>query len=246
MSECPHIPDPVPHLGEPRWPNGLRPELPPLPANIARLPRHRGYPVPWFVDRTNIAGDPDFRVADGRRFVEAIRKGLCWVCGQSLRRPAAFLVGPMCAVNRISAEPPSHIECAEWSAIGCPFLSRPHMDRREAGMPEGAVNPGGLMITRNPGVSILWVTSSFRVVSDPGSRGYLIEMGRPRRVSAYASGRAATPDEVRASFESGLPLLGAVAEEEGEEALAALARQAEQASALLGIARGRRRAVPHG
>ena len=27
----------------------LRPDLPPLPGRIAKLPVYRGYPVPWFV-----------------------------------------------------------------------------------------------------------------------------------------------------------------------------------------------------
>jgi hypothetical protein len=35
----------------------------------------------------------------------------------------SFVVGPMCGINRNSAEPPSHKECAQWSARNCPFLS---------------------------------------------------------------------------------------------------------------------------
>src|SRR5262245_13722710 len=103
----------------------LRPDLPPLPDYMKSLKLdHRGYPVPWFVDWIN--GKPDFRVVrpDGPGI--AHRKHLCWVCGKSRHtRLAAFVIGPMCAVNRISAEPPSHLECATFAATACPFLTHP-------------------------------------------------------------------------------------------------------------------------
>src|SRR5215831_18617572 len=122
----------------------LRPELPPLPRRMKALPVDRGYPVPWFVEW--IDGVPDFRIMDGRKLVRAVRERLCWVCGQPLGSFLAFTVGPMCAVNRISSEPPSHRDCAVFSAKACPFLTRPTMRRREAGRPEEAEQPGGMMI----------------------------------------------------------------------------------------------------
>src|SRR5262245_2742625 len=101
----------------------LRPELPPVPERMRKLPLHRGYPVPWFVEW--IEGVPDFRIMDGRKLVRAVKEKRCWVCGELMGSYLAFTIGPMCAVNRISAEPPSHRECASFSARGCPFLTRP-------------------------------------------------------------------------------------------------------------------------
>jgi hypothetical protein len=92
-----------------------------IPANIARLPIHRGFPVPWFVDDT---GDElDFRVVDNRKLVKALQKHLCWVCGRAIfDTNYAYVAGPMCAINRTSAEPPSHVKCAVYSARAGPVV----------------------------------------------------------------------------------------------------------------------------
>jgi len=215
----------------------LRPELPPLPARIAALPVHRGYPVPWFVQWMRDGqgtdpgdGEPEFRIMDSRKLARAVLEHRCWVCGDRLGARRAYTVGPMCAVNRTSAEPPSHRECAIFSAVACPFLSRPHMRRREAGRPEEAVKPAGDMIERNPGVALVWITRGTRTKRDPDG-GILFDIGDPLEVLWYAEGRPATRAEVLASIESGLPLLAEVAAEEGAEKV--LARMAERALALV-------------
>src|SRR5262249_28082369 len=141
----------------------------PLPERMKRLPVDaRGFVVPWFVEwfhadgkplesvSTPIrAGDyPDFRVVDSRKMGLAYRNRLCWVCGGVLGRHLAFTVGPMCIVNRTSGEPPAHRECAIFSAIACPFLSKPAVERRENNLPmpeEIRVHPA--MLQRNPGVA---------------------------------------------------------------------------------------------
>jgi hypothetical protein len=211
----------------------LRPELPKPPARIALLPvDRRGYPVPWFV--AWIDGEPEFRVADGDKKIIAINEKRCWVCGQQLGSFLAFTVGPMCAVNRISGEPPSHRECAEYSARACPFLSRPNMRRREAGMPEEADAAPGLSIKRNPGVALVWITKSFKIRRV--DNGFLCVMGDPREVLCFAEGRLATADEIRASVDSGLPLLRAAAEQDGPRAIEALEQQTAIARTLLRIA----------
>ena len=192
----------------------VRPELPPMPPRIEGLHRHRGYPVPWFVAWLDEEGEesepgrgtPDFRVLATGAIKRAHERGLCWVCGQPRGAYMAFLVGPMCAVNKTSAEPPSHRECAEWSARACPFLTRPHARRREAGLPEDADNPAGVMIKRNPGVALVWVTRSYEVVTDPAGRG-LIRFGDPTEVVWFCEGRAATRQEVMDSIATGLPSL---------------------------------------
>jgi hypothetical protein len=177
-----------------------------MPANIARLPIHRGFPVPWFVDDT---GDElDFRVVDNRKLVKALQKHLCWVCGRAIfDTNYAYVAGPMCAINRTSAEPPSHVKCAVYSARACPFLSRPKMRRREGGLPEEADVPAGTAIMRNPGVAMVWVVKGPVNLKEDGRGNHLCHLQDPVRVEWYAEGREATRAEVEASIESGLPLL---------------------------------------
>src|SRR5687768_6618400 len=108
----------------------LRPGLPPLPDKLKGLAvDRRGYPVPFFVGY--VGEEPDFRVVDPRKLLRCVKEKLCWVCGQPLDPIWVFVIGPMCGVNRISSEPPSHYQCARFSAEACPFLARPHMVRRE-------------------------------------------------------------------------------------------------------------------
>lgn len=220
----------------------LRAELPrPIPAAIEALPRDRGYPVPWFVAWLGREGEPcsrgyghpDFRVIYPDAINEAVSRSLCWVCGRPLGRLTsyAFVIGPMCAVNRVSAEPPSHVACADWSARACPFLTRPHMVRREGGLPEGGVVTG-VMIRRNPGVALVWLTRTAHAFPAPNG-GILFNVGEPTQVRFYSEGRLATREEVLTSIESGLPILEEMADQDGPEALAALSRQTEAAMELL-------------
>jgi len=112
----------------------LRQDVQTPPSFMQHLPiDKRGYPVPWFVEW--IKGEPEFRAMDPRRLVKAINQRLCWTCGKLLFQEEVFVIGPMCAVNRISSEPPSHRECALYAATNCPFLSKPQMVRRKDGLP---------------------------------------------------------------------------------------------------------------
>lgn len=204
----------------------LRSELPPMPAPIARLPVARGYPVPWFVAWLDEkerpvrrgTGTPDFRVLHPDAIEDALAGNLCWICGGAMSRnvAVAFVVGPMCAVNRVSAEPCSHVYCADWSARACPFLTRPKAKRRED-VPEAATEAAGIALMRNPGVALVWLTRnpSYRIVQN----GKLFDIGDPVQARWYAHGRRATREEVMASIESGFPLLEELAAEQGEDAL---------------------------
>jgi hypothetical protein len=155
--------------------------------------------------------------------VLAVRGHLCWMCGQDLGRYQVFIVGPMCAINRISSEPPSHRECAEYAAAVCPFLTQREAHRRTDHLPDGHLAPAGIMIERQPGVTLLWITrAGYRVVPAPG--GVLFEMGEPAECLWQCEGRPATRDEVLASIDSGYPLLLAEAQREGPAACAALER----------------------
>lgn len=222
----------------------LRPELPrPIPAAIARLPRHRGYPVPWFVawlDDDGGAvhrgvGTPDFRVLFPNVVATAVGQGVCWICGMPHNSSVAyaFVIGPMCAVNRVSAEPPAHVACADWSARACPFLARPHMDRREAGLPEHQDAPG-FAIKRNPGVSLVWLTRTAAAFpAHVGGEGVLFNVGDPVQVRFYREGRKATREEIMESIETGLPTLMQMAQDESPEAVSELEHQYEVAMELL-------------
>lgn len=189
----------------------------------------RGYPVPWFVAWQD--GKPEFRAMDPKKFITAVRDKLCWVCGKRLGVYLCFVAGPMCGVNRTSSEPPSHVECAKWSAVNCPFLSNPRMVRREDERINNETlrqNAAGMAITRNPGVAMLWVTRQFEVFRAPN--GVLIQMGDPERVEWFANGRYATRKEVEESVAGGLPSLMAIAAQErgGIEALDAALRRFHQ------------------
>lgn len=205
----------------------------PMPPRIARLDVDgRGYPVPWFV--ATVDGRPDFRVVKPGAVMEAVRAPRCWICGQLLLDTrVAYVIGPMCAVNRTSAEPPSHRDCARYAARACPFLARPHARRRDTGLPGDAAGPAGTMIRRNPGVALVWITRPPLRVFGDGHGGLLFDVGDPVAVEWYAEGRAAGRDEVLASIESGLPLLRAEAETEGPDACAVLDRLTSRAMELL-------------
>lgn len=199
------------------------------PAAVQRLPRDKhGHPIPWFV-HVDERGVPDFRIVRRGGIRDALRFSLCWVCGKTRGRHAAFVIGPMCAVNRTSAEPPSHLECAVFAARACPFLANPAMRRRPRGL-EHTVDPAGTMLTRNPGVALVW---SSRTWSTYYAGGLLFDIGDPTAVSWWAHGRSATRDEVLHSIGTGLPLLHAEAEREGPDALAELARLRDVALQLV-------------
>jgi hypothetical protein len=193
-----------------------------MPARIKALPVFRGYPVPWFVAWVN--GEPEFRTADGAKWRDAISWKLCWVCGERLGSKMAFVLGPMCGITRTTSEPPCHRECALWSIQNCPFLTRPGMVRREGNMPEGHAEPPGIMIRRNPAVTLLWVTNRFTLFRiEDGSR--LISVGDPIEVEYYQEGRPATGAEVESSIAGGLPALYEVAAKQGPKACEALHEQ---------------------
>lgn len=196
------------------------------PPRIAKLPTNQaGYPVPWFV--AWIDGQPDFRVVGAGKLDDAVRFGLCWLCGQPRGANAAFVIGPMCSVNRISPEPPSHRDCAIYAATACPFLATPSMRRRDGNLPADASEPDGDMIRRNPGVALVWVTRTWRTLH----HYRLFDIGDPIETRWYAEGRDATRAEVLASIESGLPILkdSAAQEKFSQRALEVLRGQYEAA-----------------
>jgi hypothetical protein len=200
----------------------LRPDLPPLPENMKHLPIFRSYPVPAFVHWLE-NGEPEFRILEPGYFVKAIRQSLCWVCGLPFtNRRRAFVIGPMCAINRISAEPPCHVECARFSAIGCPFMSRPHMVRREDNLPDGIHVQEG-HVEHNPTVALVYHTRKFKVFNT--KTGPLVEMDEPYDVEWYYQGRRATRDEVLGALVKGIAQLRDEALTHGPEAVTEMEKQ---------------------
>jgi hypothetical protein len=204
-----------------------------MPARIARLPRdERGFPVPAFVEW--IDGKPDFRVMSTKHFARAINQNRCWLCDGQLGRHKAFVTGPMCAVNRINSEPPSHYECAKFAARNCPFLTRPLAKRNERDMPEHG-EQAGLPIDRNPGVVAIWITETYKPFKPhAGNAGWLIQLGAPSRVEFWAQGRPAKRVEVELSVSTGLPFLrDTAAKHDGPEGMQELERQVKVFERLL-------------
>lgn len=168
--------------------------------------------MPWFVcwldgngARTEPGtGKPDFRVVDTRKLAIAITRKLCWICGGAMGRHMAFVIGPMCAVSRVSSEPPCHRACAEYAVCACPFLIHPRMVRNDRVALPTNFTPDG-HIDRNPGVSAIWMTRGYGAFVSDGSQ--LFRLGDPEEIMWLRQGRAATRPEIIKSIDDGMPLL---------------------------------------
>jgi hypothetical protein len=207
-----------------------------MPGSIARLQVDgRGYPIPWFVDRAAplFNGNADFRIMDGKRLKLAIREKRCWICGDRIRdeQLSVFVAGPMCGINRTSAEPPNHELCAVWAAKACPFLAVPKRIRDERELPAHATQ-AGVGIKRNPGLAMLWTTKGYTTWKPPGG-GILFDIGDPASVRWLCEGREATRAEVMESIETGLPLLLEQAQRGGAVACFQLGQMVERFMAFV-------------
>jgi hypothetical protein len=202
-----------------------------MPTRIGHLPRdHRGFPVPKFVQWFDAAGTPcnpgtgtpDFRVVDSRWVIDCVNHSRCWLCGGQLGKHKAFVIGPMCAVNRINSEPPSHYQCARFAARNCPFMIRPRMRRNDKGLDDYKTlkDAPGIPLDRNPGACAVWTCETYRPFKANG--GILFDLGEPSAVEFWSEARPASYAEVLASVESGLPALyGTIALEPASERPAA-------------------------
>ncbi len=212
----------------------------PMPSRIRALPRDElGRPIPWFVAELK-DGTRDFRLAASERRYRALRDNLCWVCGQKRPKTMMFAIGPMCTLNRITAEPAGHVECVVYSAQVCPFMLRPQMQRRTSNLPdeEDLIAPPGLHQDGNPGGIILWTTRDFSTfrVPPPAPPGLLIQIGKPTAVVQWwREGRPATYEEALTLLDAGYARLQEQArlEYQPEAALTQLRRQYASARLLL-------------
>lgn len=202
-----------------------------IPTKMKRLPISKdGFVTPWFVATVPATGERDFRVADQGKMYDAVKRSLCWLCGQQVGVHKTFVIGPMCSITRTISEPPSHFECAVYAAKACPFLTRPKMRRNEVGLPEETQAAAGYGIKRNPGACCIWTTRDFKIIRE--GDGILFRLGDPEQVLWFANGRTATRAEVDESIRTGLPFLEKLAEEDGPEAEQALAQQLRAAEPL--------------
>lgn len=205
-----------------------RPGLPALPAYMRDLPLdERGYPVPFFVSTTD--GKPNFQLADGAKWVRCVRENRCWICGKALGAFKVFAVGPMAATNRISAEPPSHLDCAEYAIAACPFLLHPKAQRRTIDSSVATVPPPGQHAEHNPGVMALWTTKQYKTVSPHAPS--IIHLGDPTTVRWFSEGRTASRERVMAAVDDANVRLAAQCQSKAE--LAHLANAADRLRKLL-------------
>ena len=186
--------------------------------------------MPYFVTAKDDDGNWDFRFVHPQMPRKCAREKRCWLCGEPLGQYLAYCIGPMCSINRVSSEPASHRDCAEYAIKACPFLSRPNMKRNDADLTEEQKGlqikqAPGIAIAHNPGVTLLWITKSYEY-----SQG-LFFIGDPLEVYWYKEGRPATRGEVGEAINKGLPYLRQIAA--AENAMADLDAQIARAMPLL-------------
>lgn len=165
-----------------------------LPDRIARLPKdERGYPVPFFVQWFDAAGQPtewgvgkpDQRLADERKLYVCREKSLCWICGEPLAYWIGFIGGPKAVGNRTFADGPMHLECAEFSVRACPHLTHPGAKRREGGAKELSYKPEGL--TESPIEKVaVYVCRGYETME--ARRGFLWRPKAPKEVRWFRAG----------------------------------------------------------
>lgn len=207
-----------------------------MPESMKSLPVARGFVVPWFVEWLD--GVPEFRAMNMLKLQRAIRERLCWICGSVMRGiNNPFVVGPMCVVNRISAEPPCHVDCARYSAQVCPFLSRSHMFRRDASDllekcgEEMHMSPYNN--PRNPGGAALYFTRGWQLIHVREGSGVLFEMGPAVAVEWYTQGHRASRAEAEAILDAGIEVLRDEAQHDGREEIVWMEDKIKKARALL-------------
>ena len=162
----------------------------------------RGVPVPYFV--AVLDGKPDSRSGDSNKLMACMRRNLCWLCGEPLGVNRIFVVGPSSTMTQSSGEPPSHVECAQYAVMVCPFLLQPGRPYRDEGKPIEVAHADGHM-KRNPGVIALWNTRKYSAIQ--AGNGVLFRMGQPSSVAWWSQGRPATRVEVSRALDETLPLI---------------------------------------
>lgn len=156
-----------------------------------------GMLVPWNVHWT--MGVPDYGVIDPSKVLKAVNEKRCWTCGEPLRRFKTFQLNAMAAIERVSPQPPSHRDCAEYSAT---------------------------VLKQHRGVTMLWTTTDHMPFAI--GLAMLFRMHDPVTASWYRDGQPATRAEVLEAISSASNVLIRDAEKQGAKAVLDLGRRAGQ------------------
>lgn len=96
---------------------------PPVPAELADLPRTRaGLVVPGISVRHR-DGTAVLGMVDHRRALDALVRGLCQICLRPLDTRIVALARPRDLVQGWICEPAMHRVCADYAILGCPMLA---------------------------------------------------------------------------------------------------------------------------
>ena len=151
-----------------------------LPSHMAGLPQDdQGWPIPWWA-ATLAAGGRDCRFVDQAKHIQALRFGLCWICGKPGGVHKAFALCPTAALAGVSAVPGQHRDCAFYAASGCPHLLTPDADDL-------------------PPVCVVVITRRSKVLRGSSPR---VLLGQVSRLWWFLRGTAAEPAEVAAWLET--------------------------------------------
>lgn len=177
------------------------------PTYLDRRPIVNGYVVPWFVawydadgkqcDERTPGAKPSFPTVDFGKMVQARKRNLCWICGLPMGSNKAFVFGPSSAIMGMSTEPPSHLACAGYAVVTCPFITDPNKAYVGEKKP---LKPGERVIDemseRNPGLAVIWVTKSYEMDNTAGRHPMFKLTGQPVSIQFWKEKRKATYKEV--------------------------------------------------
>ncbi len=145
------------------------------PKRLQRRPHYRGMPVPSTLVVEH--GVPDFTTPDVDRVADHVRRNLCHLCGEPLRREIAFAGGVLSMNTGIFRDGPMHLECARYAFFACPFVGGRMVRYRPP--KEERVVAHRMPSNRRPEHMGLWVTDGYATIGS----------GETMQFAAYAAAR---------------------------------------------------------
>lgn len=158
------------------------------PIQLAARPQNRqGLPLPWFI----LEEYDNFKKIKTGAVDIAHQTNVCWLCGSPLLGLKAFVCEPIQAITRVTAEPTSHADCAEFVAK-MPYT------------------------TQYNSITLVWLVRTYRHVYGP--KGSTFELPNPVETLWFKKGQVATRGEVLEALHKDLPFLELTARLAGPEA----------------------------
>lgn len=204
------------------------------PTRLASRPRdEHGRIIPFYA--VGHSEDPQVvRTVAARAAHEARR---CFTCGHPLGAFSALTLTPAALITRATTEPPSHRKCAEYDVMGWMSVNHPAMHRQGFTVvePDDETAPddeaGPVMPQPGEGVVALFMTQEWSRQRGRDMYSFRAEFA----VTWWTHGRPATYPEALAGLVSGLEILRAKADKDGDPARAheLLTKQYERALELL-------------